>query len=435
MTLGVAKKDLGLIKSKERGLLNKDVFNEEMKGKEIEIGQNQEERSNIEKTIGNMREELSAEDLEKRRITKSFEFIDGKIIKKVQASRTEQGMIDAAGKLLNEKIENLEKDAGADLVKEKEGLEKHYFSKEKIAEMTKYLDPEAKDEIIKKISQEESDIQNGIKGKEENLKAELDVFRIPFQDRLNKTNEISSAFSDTLKYVKESEAKYNGQLKDINSMIEQAQKSGLLEESRKEVVDKLNSKRAEFVEKAGLFRFEKLKILTKLGQLKNNKTDLEKMVNKINGIGKTKKEIVAERAAKTEDAKKTEKNTTEPADKKEEEKTAGKKSNDAEFVEDGSFMGGDKIKNEEEIKEEDIKGEENRRGESFTEKEIESIVITHLKIMGLRRVKDKKIQDQIIKNSIVNVKKMIAKDEEPITEICIRKETKRVFDALSAGYF
>ena len=28
-----------------------------------------------------MREELSAEDLEKRRITKSFEFIDGKIIK------------------------------------------------------------------------------------------------------------------------------------------------------------------------------------------------------------------------------------------------------------------------------------------------------------------------------------------------------------------
>ena len=30
---------------------------------------------------------------------------------------------------------------------------------------------------------------------------------------------------------------------------------------------------------------------------------------------------------------------------------------------------------------------------------------------------------------------MIAKDEEPITEICIRKETKRVFDALSAGYF
>ena len=53
-------------------------------------------------------------------------------------------------------------------------------------------------------------------------------------------------------------------------------------------------------------------------------------------------------------------------------------------------MGGDKIKNEEEIKEEDIKGEENRRGESFTEKEIESIVITHLKIMGLRRVKDKK---------------------------------------------
>jgi len=30
---------------------------------------------------------------------------------------------------------------------------------------------------------------------------------------------------------------------------------------------------------------------------------------------------------------------------------------------------------------------------------------------------------------------MIEKDEEPITEIYIRKETKRVFDALSASYF
>ena len=29
-TLGLAKKDLGLIKSKERGLLNKDIFNKEM---------------------------------------------------------------------------------------------------------------------------------------------------------------------------------------------------------------------------------------------------------------------------------------------------------------------------------------------------------------------------------------------------------------------
>ena len=64
-------------------------------------------------------------------------------------------------------------------------------------------------------------------------------------------------------------------------MIEQAQKSGLLEESRKEVVDKLNSKRAEFVEKAGLFKLAKNIFETKLGQLKNNKTDLEKMVNKI----------------------------------------------------------------------------------------------------------------------------------------------------------
>jgi len=432
-TLGLAKKDLGFIKSKERGLLNKDVFNKEMEGKEIEIGQNTEERSGMEKIIGNMHKELSEEDLGGRRITKSFEFVDGKIIKIVQASRTEQGMIDAAGKLLDEKIENLKKGVGADLVKEKEGLEKHYSSKEKIAEMTKYLDPEAKEEIIKKISQEEADSQERIKEKEENLKSELDVFRTPFQERLGKTNELIDNFSGMLKDTKEAESKYNSQLKNINSMIEQAQKSGLFEGSKREVVERLSSKKAEFEEKAKEFGVRKNIFEAKLGQLKNNKTELEKVVSKINSIGKTKKEITEEEKKKNEGKK----------DKREDDKKEADKPQASDFAEDRSFVGGKKDAkiepradlndNAEEI--EGVNKEIENIAKNFSEKEIESIVKTHLKVIGLSKIQDKKIQDQITINAIGNVKKMIAKNEEPMTEIYIRKETKRVFDALSASYF
>ena len=433
-TLGLAKKDLGFIKSKERGLLNKDVFNKEMEGKEIEIGQNKEERSGMEKIIGNMHKELSEEDLGGRRITKSFEFVDGKIIKIVQASRTEQGMIDAAGKLLNGKIGTLEKGAGADLIKEKEGLEKHYSSKEKIAEMTKYLDPEAKEEIIKKISQEEADSQERIKEKEENLKSELDIFRTPFQERLGKTNELIDNFSGMLKDTKEAESKYNSQLKNINSMIEQAQRSGLFEESKREVVERLSSKKAEFEEKAKEFGVRKNIFEAKLGQLKNNKTELEKVVSKINGIGKTKKEITEEEKKKNESKK----------DKREDDKKEADKPQSSDFTEDWSFLGERKdVKIE---PKEDLKGGaeetesvneeiENTIAKTFSEKEIEDIVKTHLKIVGLSKIKDRKIQDQITINAIGNVKKMIAKNEEPMTDIYIRKETKRVFDALSASYF
>jgi len=507
-TLGLAKKDLGLIKSKEKGLLKKDVFNKEMEGKEIEIGQNKEERSDMEKIIGNMHKELSEEDLGGRRITKSFEFVDGKIIKIVQASRTEQGMIDAAGKLLNGKIETLEKGAGADLIKEKEGLEKHYSSKEKIAEMTKYLDPEAKEEIIKKISQEEADSQERIKEKEENLKSELDVFRTPFQERLGKTNELIDNFSGMLKDTKEAESKYNSQLKNINSMIEQAQKSGLFEGSKKEVVERLSSKKAEFEGKAKEFGVRKNIFEAKLGQLKNNKTELEKVVSKINGIGKTKKEITEEEKAKTEtNYVAEEKENPEivkkidllpEGDAKEYFKNLSTKTrrilvSDESFMEDDVerinayyeyFLGKDTkifgpgLKNEkinaytayiaktregkqsdihlpkkedvndgrhEDISEKIVTDKvknlgfadefESKTEKTFTEKEIEDIVKTHLKIVGLSKIKDRKIQDQITIKAIGNVKKMIAKNEEPMTEIYIRKETKRVFDALSASYF
>ncbi len=431
-TLGLAKEDLGLMKSKERGLLNKDVFNKEMKGKEIEIGQNKEERISMEKIIGNMHKELSAEDLEKRQITKSFEVVDGKIIKIVQTSRTEQGMIDAAGKLLNEKIESLEKGVGVDLVKEKEGLEKHHSSIGKFDKTTEHLSEATKKELGEKIKQEGVEYQERIKEKEENLQSELDIFRNPFQERLDKTNELVDNFSGMLKDTKEAESNYNAKLKSINANIQEAQKSGLLEESKKELIKELELKKAEFEGKAKEFGVRKIDMEAKLGILKNNKTELEKTISRINGIGKTKKEIAEEKTAKEKTALKAEKTKT------------IEKNSDSEFAEDWSFMKEKNIpKVETEINTENDEEETDNANEEiknnpekiFTEKEIEDIVKTHLKVIGLSKIQDKKIQDQITRNAVVNIKKMIEKNEEPMTEIYIRKETKRVFDALSASYF
>lgn len=61
--------------------------------------------------------------------------------------------------------------------------------------------------------------------------------------------------------------------------------------------------------------------------------------------------------------------------------------------------------------------------------------MTHLKIIGVMNIKDKKIREQITRNIITGVKMMVAKSEDPVTEIDIRKEVKRLYGMLSAGYF
>lgn len=324
--LGLHKKFYGLMKSKKRGLLNVKEIDENVADKNIEIGdtaQSKEEKEELIKKTMDVHKDLKKEDLDKRVFSKKFipvagaERSDPKILKVFESKRTEHGMLDAAGKLLNEKIENLEKGAGADLVKEKEGLERHNSSMEKFDKMTEYLSDATKEQLGRKMKQEGAESQERIKEKEENLQTELDVFRIPFEERLDKTNEIVANFSNILKDTKEAESNYDAKLKSINAHIQDAQKSGLLEESKKELVKDLEEKRAEFEEKAKEFKDRKVIVEARLSQLKTNRDELKKVLNKIDSIGKTKKEITEEKKAKEEIAPKTEKNAQEPLSKEE----------------------------------------------------------------------------------------------------------------------
>lgn len=427
-TLGLAKKDIGLMKSKERGLLNKDVFNKDIEGKDIEIGQNKEERSATEKLIGGFHKELSPEDLEKRQIIKKFEVVDGKIIKIVQTSRTEQGMIDAAGKLRDEKIKEAD-NFGGDLIKSKEQLEKHLSDKGKL-ENLKYLSAEGKEDLRIKMAEEEANIGNLIKDKKTELTDKLSIFKEPLEERLNQTEELWNMVSKTLDEVKEESLTLFNSLKEINSEIKTIEKSNILNESKKQAIDNLMVAKNEMDNNL----FELVKRKTELEKRNNilliNKRDLSEELSKINKIGKTKKEILEEKAGKEKADKKTGKNIPEQSAEEEKKETA-KKSSGTDFAEDWSFMSEgkkDKEKNEpkkysEEDKKEDedveINGVEKVERREFSKKELEEInrvVLNHLKTRGFENIKTEKEKILVIKESVYGVKEILAKSERPVIE-------------------
>jgi len=85
---------------------------------------NKQEREYLEKNVIDVRGDFKKDNLE-RMTAKSFELVDGKIIKYVASGRTEKGQEDAAGKMREAEISRLEKVNGAELVGLKESMEKN----------------------------------------------------------------------------------------------------------------------------------------------------------------------------------------------------------------------------------------------------------------------------------------------------------------------
>jgi len=436
--LGLRKESHGLLKSKERGLLDKTEIDEDIIGKDIKIvptDENEKEREYLKKNVVDIQGDFKKE-IPDRIITKRYERIDGEIVKIVESKRSGWGEMEAALKLRDSNIGEADI-LGTDLVKSKEQLRKHLNDKDKL-ENLKHLSAEGKEDLRKKMAEEETNFGNSIKDKEEELKNKLSIFKEPLEERKSQTQELLNKISGTFEYAKKEEAEANKKLKEIDSEIKLIEQSGILEGSKNQIIESLKTGRNELAANLNEITLRKKELDNRLSILKINKQDLDKELNKLNKIGKTKEEIAEEEKKKNESKK----------DKNEDEKKeADKKSQSSDFAEDWSFMT-EKKKDEshsekyakaddEEKTENGDSGEEilNAPEKTFTEKEIENVVKTHLKIIGLSKIEDKKIQDQITKNAIMNVLKMIEKTKETITEIYIRKETKRVFDALSASYF
>ena len=419
---GLHKKSHGLIKS-ERGLLDKTETDEDITGKDIEITKdnNKKEREYLESNVVDIRGDFKKE-ISDRMITKRFEKVDGEIVKIIESKRTEQGQIEAAGRLRDKKINEVET-TGADLVKSKEQLEKHLGDKGKL-ENLKYLNAEGKEDLRIKMSEEEANLSNSIKDKEAELKDKLSIFKEPLEERMSQTKELLDKVSIAFDEVKEESLKLFNSSKEINSEIKIIEKSNILEETKKQVIDNLIIAKNEMDNNL----LELVKRKTELEKRNNilliNKRDLSEELSKINKIGKTKKEILEEEKDQKEAKTVGENNAIE---KKETKQIA------EDTAEDFSFMKGQKINEKEEERKYKKSSEDVNEGDilyDLTDEEdkedINKIIDSYLTKNAPQKKKDKGFLAGFIKNifgSLFELKKI----NIPINKKRILKETDIIF--------
>ena len=289
---GLQKKLHGLIKSKERGLLDKMEIDEDIIGRDIFVLQsNKKEKEYLENNTIDVRGDFKKEKSE-RFITKRYEKIDGEIVKIVESKRTDQGQIEAAVKLKDEKINEADK-FGAELVKLKEQYEKHRNEKGKF-ENLKHLSVEGKEALTKKMAEEEESLGISIKDKELDLKERLSIFKEPLEERLNSTKELFGKVSAVFEGVKNEETEINKKLREIESEIKLIEQSGILEEIKKQKIENLMAGKSETAGNLSEIVLRKNALKAKLDILKTNEQNLGKELFKINKIGKTKEEIAEE---------------------------------------------------------------------------------------------------------------------------------------------
>jgi len=423
---GLRKESHGLLKSKERGLLDKTEIDEDIIGKDIEIAKdNKKEREYIESAVIDVEGDFKKEKSD-RIITKRYEKIDGEIVKIIESKRNEGGEIEAAVKLRDSKMNEADI-LGTDLVKSKEQLKKHLNDKDKL-ESLKHLSAGGKEDLRKKMAEEESDLDSLIKDKEQELEDKLSVFKEPLEERMNQTGDLLNKVSGAFEFAKKEETETNKKLKEIYSEIKLIEQSGILEGSKNQIIDSLKAGKNEMAANLSEVTLRKKELDNRLSILKINKQDLDKELSKINKIGKTKEEIAEEGKNKNESKK------DKGEDYKNEKKEADKKPQTNDFVEEASFMiEKKKYENhsekyakadDEEKTESGDSGEEilNEPEETFTGEEIKKIVMKNLNIVGF--MNNKKIAEKkgLIKHLIGAVKNESEKHPGKVTEKYIKDE-------------
>ncbi len=272
---GRHKEQYNLIKSKERGLLDKTDIDESMLNKEF-----------------NITSQYAFSDPERVIITKKYEYVDGKIVKMLKVSRTESGAVEAAGEMREDKINQLERVNGAELVGLKESMKKNAESRKNISNLMGVMSEEEKEKLNTKLNEEEIKTKEKIKEKEEEIAEELSIFKEPLDGRLKETMEIENILTNGLDFIKTEETKLNKQIKEYEDYIKQAQKErpNLLSDVGGDIVKILEGKKAIADSQAKGFAESKALIVSKLETLKNNKKEIHNTLFRINDIGKTEEE-------------------------------------------------------------------------------------------------------------------------------------------------
>jgi hypothetical protein len=286
---GLGKKDS--VQTAHRGLLDKREFNQAAVGNEYDLGKKEQEKVRD----GLVQDGLAAEDVVGMEFTKNYKEVDGQIIKTIERTRTEEEMQKAAEKLLVEDLARLQTVDGANLIKNKEALERHNKNKVSLKELSADLDEKTKGDIMEKLAKEEESAMNAIKEQAEMLDKQLEKYRTPLTERLTGINEMAAEFTGIFNELKGREEIFLTQAKNFEAKIKQAGKLELLGGVGADLMKALAERRDQNAVDLAALKSRRETIQNRLEALKKDKQETEKILERINNIGKTKTEIKIEK--------------------------------------------------------------------------------------------------------------------------------------------
>jgi len=222
---------------------------------------------------------------------------EGRVVKIVERSMTEDETAKAAAKIIEADLTGLEKGQGADLIKNKESLEKHKESGKGLKELTKDLGEAATKGIEEKMAAEEAEKVKTIDGQEKALAAELNKFRTPLEGRLKEISDIVDDFSTAFEDLKIKESTFAERVRNFDAKIRQAEKSGLLQGTKEKLLQELNTQKAQDAVDLAALKDKRETVQKRLTVLQKDKAQTEKMLERINRIGKTREDLRKEQEA------------------------------------------------------------------------------------------------------------------------------------------
>jgi hypothetical protein len=270
-----------------RGLVDTSKLEPEAVGQHIDTLP--EEREQVADSLA--KSGIKKEEIDGMEMSIHYEERGGRVVKILERTKTEDEIARAAAKIIEADLTGLEKGLGADLIKNKESLEKHNESSKSVKELTRDLGPAATKGIEDKMKKEGDKKTEAIKKGKETLDAELNKFRLPLEGRLKEISGIVDEFSTAFEDLKINENIFAERVRNFDAKIRQAERSGLLAETKKDLLEALATQKAQDVVDLKALKDKRETVQNRLTALKRDKEQTEKMLERINRIGKTREDL------------------------------------------------------------------------------------------------------------------------------------------------
>lgn len=197
-----------------------------------------------------------------------------------------------AGNIFAKRLKDLEIADGADLVKQKQGLEEFKKLKEQNKDI---LDEE---NIQMKLNEEEIARQGMIEEKQEALNSNLEIFRSPLLEQQKGLAQALEGLSSLSKEIIGQEKTYETEIKGLQDKIRRIKGAKPLAEVLGDEIKEWEEQKAQAEVNSKDFKEKKEALNKRIIELKKNQAEVDATLTKINNIGKTKEELKAEGAEK-----------------------------------------------------------------------------------------------------------------------------------------